>query len=187
MNQLQDSFNKFEIAVDDFINSDIEKMCNDEKYFIFQDTIEQVLNLFFRDRQVLDLVKSKPHAPILAMSTSEKIVGCYPPNGVIPIKKFSGLMAPLAYISNSHVDCYYIFRSFYSKYWCYLTSISSHPQSVLSLCKLFEQLLQQYEPEVCYHLNQLGINPLKTVFNWIVYCFMGVLDVDQVSIFSFLL
>lgn len=47
------------------------------------------------------------------------------------------------------------------------------------MCKLFEDLLQTYEPEVCFHLNQLNINPLKTVFPWIFYAFVGVLEVDQ--------
>lgn len=63
-----------------------------------------------------------------------------------------------------------------------MTSINSHPQGIVSLCKLFEDLLQMYEPEVCYHLNHLGISPLKTAFPWIVFMFVGVLEVDQVSI-----
>lgn len=40
--------------------------------------------------------------------------------------------------------------------------------------------MQTYEPEVCYHLGQLGISPLKTVFPWIMFCFVGVLEVDQI-------
>jgi hypothetical protein len=51
---------------------------------------------------------------------------------------------------------------------------------MLSLCKLFEDLIQTYEPEVCYHLNLLGINPLKTVFPWLYYAFVGMLEVDQI-------
>jgi len=109
---------------------------------------------------------------------TEKVIGSYPPCGVIPIKKFSALFAPIGFLSHNKEECYYIFRAFYSKYWCYLTSLSSHPQSIISLCKLFEDLLQMYEPEVCYHLQQLGINPLKTVFNWMLYCYVGILEVD---------
>lgn len=37
-----------------------------------------------------------------------------------------------------------------------------------------------YEPEVCFHMNQLGISPLKTVFPWIYFAFSGTLEVDQV-------
>jgi hypothetical protein len=57
--------------------------------------------------------------------------------------------------------------------------VSSHPQSILSLAKLFEDLLQMYEPDVCYHLSQLGIQPLRTAFPWILYCFVGQFEVDQ--------
>ena len=126
-------------------------------------------------------MKSKPHAPIICTSSTERIIGVYPPNGVVPIKKFSSYFAPICFISNSKEDCYYIFRAFYCKYICYMTSINSHPQGIVSLCKLFEDLLQMYEPEVCYHLNHLGISPLKTAFPWIVFMFVGVLEVDQVS------
>ena len=127
-------------------------------------------------------MKAKPNAPVLCMNSSERIIGAYPPCGVIPMRKFSALFAPICFVSNSKEDCYYIFRGLYCKYFCHLNSISSHPQSILSLCKLFEDLLQMYEPEVCYHLGQLGISPLKTVFPWINQCFVGVLEVDQVSI-----
>jgi hypothetical protein len=107
--------------------SDIIQICNDDKFFIFQDMLEQVLMLFFRDRQVLDLMKSKPHAPILACAGNERVIGCYPPCGVIPIKRFAALFAPLGFLTHNKEECYYIFRAFYSKYWCYLTSLNSHP------------------------------------------------------------
>jgi len=35
-----------------------------------------------------------------------------------------------------------------------------------------------YEPEVCYHLSQLNISPVKTAYNWMVFAFVGVLEVD---------
>ena len=37
-----------------------------------------------------------------------------------------------------------------------------------------------YEPEVCFHLNQLNVNPVKTAFNWMIYAFVGILEVDQI-------
>lgn len=128
-------------------------------------------------------MKSKPHAPILCTNSNDRVIGAYPPCGVVPFKKFSSWFVPIGFLSNNKEDCYYVFRAMYCKYFCYLNTISSNPQSIMSLCKLFEDLLQMYEPEVCYHLQQLGISPLKTVFPWIVFCFVGVLEVDQVSIF----
>ena len=57
------------------------------------------------------------------------------------------------YISDVKEDCYFLFRSFFCKYACKLLTISSDPSSIVSLCKLFEDLLQMYEPEVCFHMN----------------------------------
>ena len=40
----------WELAIDYLILSDIIEICNDDKYFIFQDIMEQCVMLFFRDR-----------------------------------------------------------------------------------------------------------------------------------------
>ena len=145
--------------------------------------MESCLFQFFRDRYVLDNLKSRPHAPLVGMAGTDRVVGAYPPNGVLPCLKFTAYFAPFSYISDKKEECYFIFRAFYCKYFCYLHTLSSHNQSIISLCKLFEDLLQMFEPEVCYHLNQLGISPLKIAFPWIFYCFVGYLEVDQVRFF----
>ena len=62
--------------------------------------MEACLNLFFRDRQVLDLMKSKPNAPVLCANTKDKIIGAFPPCGVVPMKRFSALFAPICFVSN---------------------------------------------------------------------------------------
>jgi hypothetical protein len=46
--------------------------------------IEACIMLFFRDRYVLENIKSKPHAPIVGVAGSDRIVGAYPPCGVLP-------------------------------------------------------------------------------------------------------
>lgn len=178
--QLTESLNKWELALDDLLQADIIEFCNDDKYFIFQDIIEQTIFPFFRDRQVMEMIKSRPHAPIVGIAGTDRIVGAYPPAGLLPCMKFSAYSGPFSYISDKKEEAYYIFRAFYCKYLCYLHTLSSHNQSIISLCKLFEDLLQMFEPEVCYHLNQLGINPLKTAFPWIFYGFVGYLDIDQI-------
>jgi len=37
---LVDSVNNWEMALDDMIKADITQVCNDDKYFIFQETID---------------------------------------------------------------------------------------------------------------------------------------------------
>ena len=128
----------------------------------------------------MEMLKSRPHAPVVGIAGADRIVGAYPPAGLLPCMKFSGYAGPFSYISEKKEESYYIFRAFYCKYFCYLHTLSSHNQSIISLCKLFEDLLQMFEPEVCYHLNQLGISPLKTAFPWIFYAFVGYLEIDQI-------
>jgi len=41
--------------------------------------------LFFRDRQIFDMLKAKPNLPLIAMGPNEKPIGLYPACGVIPV------------------------------------------------------------------------------------------------------
>lgn len=129
------------MALDDLIQVDLIEFCNDDKYFIFQDMMEDCVLRFFRDRQVLENLKSKPHAPIVGIAGTDRIVGAYPPCGVLPCFKFTAYFAPLSYLSEKKEECYFVFRALYCKYFCYLNTISSHNQSIINLCKLFEDLL----------------------------------------------
>mmetsp|Transcript_40046 Transcript_40046/g.38580 ORF Transcript_40046/g.38580 Transcript_40046/m.38580 type:complete len:315 (-) Transcript_40046:21-965(-) len=179
--QISEQMNKWELGLDDLLGADIADFCNDDKFFIFEEMVEACVMLFFRDKQVYENVKSKPHMAVVGLGVgSEKVNGAYPPCGILPCQNFSKYFGPLSYISDRKEDCYFIFRALYCKYYCYLHTISSHSQSIISLCKLFEDLLQMYEPEVCFHLNSLSISPLKTAFPWIFYCFVGFLEIDQV-------
>jgi hypothetical protein len=152
---------------------------NDDKYFIFEDFIQTTSNLFFRDSWVNENMRARPHAIITGIASSDRDAEPYPPAGVVPCKNFALLTCPFCYISVNMEEVYYIFRSFYCRYFCQLHSINSNPQGIIGLCKLFEDLLQTYEPEVCYYLNQLGINPLKVAFPWIFYSFIGFLEVGE--------
>ena len=86
---LTESLSSWETALDDMIKSDIAAVCNDDKYFIFQDMIDICVQAFFRDRQVLDLMKVKPHAPVVCLNQNDKVIGVFPPCGVIPHKRFA--------------------------------------------------------------------------------------------------
>lgn len=56
--------------------------------------------LFFRDTTVWDTMKSKPHHPIVCVGNSDKVVGFYPPNGLVPPGKMSAYFAPFCYVSH---------------------------------------------------------------------------------------
>lgn len=129
---LVESLNTWELALDDMIKADINAVCNDDKYFIFQEIIDTCVQCFFRDRSVLDQLKVKPHAPVICLNANDKVIGAFPPCGVIPHKRFSQLFAPLGFLSSNQEECYFIFRAMYCKYFCNLYNISSHPHSILT-------------------------------------------------------
>ena len=176
---LKDHADRWELAIDDMLLQDAREVCNEDKFFIFEDYINTLSVLFFRDKYVLENIKVKPHAPILGIAGADRVVGTVPPAGILPCQGFPRYIAPFCYISDKMEEVYFIFREFYCKYLCHLHALSSNTQCIIGLCKFFEDLLQIYEPEVCYHLNQLSINPLKIAFQWIFYGFIGYLEIDQ--------
>ena len=176
---LGEHYKKWDLAIDEAITFDMAEVINDDKYFIFEEFILQASWFFFRDTWVHENIKTRPHGVMTGIIGADKEVGPVPPAGVVPCKNFSLFVCPFWYISTNGEEMYYIFRAFYCKYLCQLHSLNSSPQGIIGLWKLFEDLLQTYEPEVCYYLNSLGISPLKVAFPWIFYCFIGYLEVSE--------
>ena len=178
--KLQDHYSKWELIIDDIMKNDIKEFCNDDKYFIFEDVITPVVTSFFRDPYIIGHCRVPPSKPLLAYTNKGISVGYFPPSGVIPCSLFTRYAGPFSYITDKVMEYYYIFRGLYLRYMCCLHSISSHPQGIISLARLFEDLLQIYEPDVWFHMQQIGVSPLKVAFPWIFYGFSGYLEVEQV-------
>lgn len=67
--------------------------------------------------------------------------------------------APFCYIFDTPEQLYFTFRAFYIRYCHRLTTINTHPQGIVSLCLLFEKLLQTHEPQLWSHFRELQIQP----------------------------
>ncbi|XP_074650337.1 TBC1 domain family member 19-like [Tubulanus polymorphus] len=183
--QLKHYFLQHDLLVDALIFKDVKLTAsNDDQYFVFEDYIYQVLLPFSRDTHVLEHFANLSATPAKSyirgkLGINEFAVN-YPPNGVIPFHGFSMYVAPLCFIYNDVVKLYYVFREMYTRYFCRLHCISSHPQGIVSLCLLFESLLQCYEPQLFAHLKSVGAQPLKMAFKWLIRAFSGYLSSDQV-------
>mmetsp|Transcript_16940 Transcript_16940/g.18994 ORF Transcript_16940/g.18994 Transcript_16940/m.18994 type:complete len:205 (+) Transcript_16940:3-617(+) len=134
---------------------------------------------FSRDSWISTNVAIRPHLPISAILGAEKEVGTVPPCGILFPHGFSRFAVLFCYFSEMIEESYYMFRALYANYFCFLHSVSSHPQSLLSLCKLFEDLLQAYETELFFHLQQIGVQPTSIAFRWLFAGFVGFLEVEQ--------
>ncbi|XP_036967614.1 TBC1 domain family member 19 [Acanthopagrus latus] len=173
-----------DLLVDNLIYKDVKLTAsNDDYYFVFEDFLYQVLLCFSRDTAVLDHFKynsaTPPKSYIQGKVGEEECAVVYPPNGVIPFHGFSMYVSPLCFLYNEPSKLYSVFREMYIRYFFRLHSISSSPSGIVSLCLQFERLLQTHLPQLFYHLRQIGAQPLRIAFKWMVRAFSGYLSTDQ--------
>ncbi|KAM6441505.1 TBC1 domain family member 19 isoform 1-T1 [Liasis olivaceus] len=182
--QLKSNVIQHDLLVDSLIYKDVKLTAsNDDYYFVFEDYLYQVLLCFSRDTSVLEHFvynsATPPKSYIRGKLGMEQYAVFYPPNGVIPFHGFSMYVAPLCFLYNEPSKLYQIFREIYVRYFFRLHSISSHSSGVVSLCLLFESLLQTHLPQLFYHLREIGAQPLRISFKWMVRAFSGYLATDQ--------
>ncbi|XP_062991686.1 TBC1 domain family member 19 isoform X2 [Elgaria multicarinata webbii] len=167
--QLKSNVIQHDLLVDSLIYKDVKLTAsNDDYYFVFEDYLYQVLLCFSRDTSVLE------HFAYNSATPPKSYI-----RGVIPFHGFSMYVAPLCFLYNEPSKLYQIFREIYVRYFFRLHSISSHPSGIVSLCLLFENLLQTHLPQLFYHLREIGAQPLRISFKWMVRAFSGYLATDQ--------
>nr|XP_011749729.1 TBC1 domain family member 19 isoform X2 [Macaca nemestrina]XP_045248153.1 TBC1 domain family member 19 isoform X2 [Macaca fascicularis] len=197
--QLKTNVIQHDLLVDSLIYKDVKLTAsNDDYYFVFEDYLYQmksfqsstmeydvhcsifiysfyyieVLLCFSRDTSVLSHFAynsaSPPKSYIRGKLGLEEYAVFYPPN-----------VAPLCFLYHEPSKLYQIFREMYVRFFFRLHSISSHPSGIVSLCLLFETLLQTYLPQLFYHLREIGAQPLRISFKWMVRAFSGYLATDQ--------
>lgn len=88
-------------------------------------------------------------------------------------------MAPFCYTSTDVEDIYEVFQQVYANYFVLLNTVSSLPDSILSLSMLFEELLWSTEKKIVYKLEELHIQPIRLVFPWLFYCFINYIEPEQ--------
>ncbi|XP_041909535.1 TBC1 domain family member 19 isoform X2 [Corvus hawaiiensis] len=182
--QLKSNVIQHDLLVDSLIYKDVKLTAsNDDYYFVFEDYLYQVLLCFSRDTSVLEHFTyssaTPPKSYIRGKLGMEEYAVFYPPNGVIPFHGFSMYVAPLCFLYHEPSKLYQIFREMYVRFFFRLHSISSHPSGIVSLCLLFETLLQTHLPQLFYHLREIGAQPLRISFKWMVRAFSGYLATDQ--------
>lgn len=181
-----DQADRWSYVTDDMYLLDLQRAIDSCDYFVFEDHLKSSMLAFSRDPHVKENAMAVNGAVSCTWISPEGDNSTAPPNDSIPpngVLPFSGLimyLAPLTYISTDTAEIYFVFREMYVRYWSRLNAISPEPSTILHLCKLFEALVSQSAPTVCYHLVNAGIQPLDIAFPWIQSAFSGVLDIPQV-------
>ena len=159
--QLKSAVWNVDMIVDKLIFKDVQLTAtNDDQYFVFEDVLYQVMLCFSRDPEIHDfllLLSSPSDTPSSSKVKAQNLEG--PPSGVVPFHGICMFAAPFAYLFDSPTKLYFTFRAFYLRYCHRLTTINTHPQGIVSLCLLFEKLLQTHEPQLWSHFRELQIQP----------------------------
>nr|XP_029708933.1 TBC1 domain family member 19-like isoform X2 [Aedes albopictus] len=166
-----------ESIVDKLVFKDVQLTAtNDDRYFVFEDVLYQIMLCFSRDSEISQMIQTE-------FTNSAKVKQYEGPAcGFVPFHGICMLAAPFCYLYDNPVALYFTFRAFYVRYCHRLTTINTHPQGIVSLCLLFEKLLQTHEPQLWSHFRELQIQPIRVVFKWLMRAFSGHLPPEQLLI-----
>lgn len=143
-----------DLIVDKLVFKDVQLTAtNDDQYFVFEDVLYQIMLCFSRDTEINQLIQTE----FANSSKAKQYEG--PPSGVVPFHGICMYVAPFCYLYDNPIILYFTFRTFYIRYCHRLTTVNTHPQGIVSLCLLFEKLLQTHEPQLWSHLRELQIQP----------------------------
>ncbi|KAL7044718.1 hypothetical protein ACKWTF_002032 [Chironomus riparius] len=175
--QLKTTVLSTDSIVDKLVFKDVQLTAtNDDQYFVFEDVIYQVMLCFSRDSEIADMIKTD------WLNTSKLKQYETPPNNIVPFHGICMFASPFCYLFDSPIALYYTFRAFYVRYCHRLTTINTHNQGIVSLCLLFEKLLQTHEPILWSHFRELQIQPIRVVFKWLMRAFSGHLHPQELLI-----
>lgn len=161
------------MIVDKLIFKDVQLTAtNDDQYFVFEDVLYQVMLCFTRDPEINESIQSCDTSPNPGATSTQpptnggghnsaKVKPQYdgPPSGIVPFHGICMFAAPFSYLYDNPIKLYFTFRAFYVRYCHRLTTINTHPQGIVSLCLLYEKLLQTHEPQLWSHFRELQIQP----------------------------
>lgn len=143
-----------DLIVDKLVFKDVQLTAtNDDQYFVFEDIIYQVMLCFSRDTEIAEMIKND------FISSAKLKQYETPPCGIVPFHGICMFAAPFCYLFDEPVPLYFTFRAFYIRYCHRLTCVNTHNQGIVSLCLLFEKLLQTHEPGLWSHFRELQIQP----------------------------
>jgi len=178
---LQREVGRVTLATDDMVRRDAAAPSREEDYFVFADLVEEVLLAFCRDPAVGQRsVHPKPR-PIIARNRAGRRT-IFPPSGVPPGKGLADFVYPLCFVYSQPAELYFAFRGMWTRYWCQLHAMSAAPGSLLPLVRLFEDLLMECAPAVCFHLLRFEVYPARIALGWIASAFASFLPAEQTLI-----
>ena len=176
---LQREVVRVQLSTDLALRRDVHAPMNEEPFFIFADLVEEVLLAFCRDPSVLRRTSHLAGLPRMAAKSRAGKTFVFPPSGVVPMRGLSLFAYPLCYLYSDPHQLYLTLRELWVRYWCRLHCVSSQPGTLLPLLHLFQSLILLHAPQLCAHLQLLGLDPTRLAAPWLAFAFAGYLPPDQ--------
>ncbi|KAG1667212.1 TBC1 domain family member 19 [Nymphon striatum] len=186
--KLQEAVFQLNLIVDHLMQKEVKLTTgNSDHYFVFEDLIHQTMLIFSRDSNIWKSIsRYSCFLPVYKTESNPKRnqqeLQIYPPSGIIPCHGFSFFVSPICYMDQDPVIVYFIFREMYLRYFFHLHNISSNNKGIVSLCLLFEKIMQNSEPDLVELLAIKRIKLLNIAFKWLMRAFSGFLGPSQLLI-----
>jgi hypothetical protein len=167
-------------VLDPILSKDIQLARTDDSFFVVEDVLAGIMAMWSRDDWI------RTNIPELVASGGKET-----PNGCFPFVGISCYALPFCYFHCTSETAYLTFRQMYKvnpiinkkRFFYNLHTPSLQASSLPPLCALFENLVKERDSALYYHLaKKLAIPPLKIAYRWILYAFVGVLDIEQVML-----
>ena len=197
--ELVQDCSKYDILTDALYMHDVHTVLDNPRFFPFEENLKVVILCFVRDTKVKTLSDYEVHQSgrdenfdVKISKSVQPVVGSQPNNSggqymtpqsaVQPFLGLASYFAPLCYLYADMAGLYSVTRALWCKLWCRLNVISGDRNTLLYVCKTFENLLASLHPRLFIHLLNLGVNPLHVAFPWMHLSFAGYFEVDQLLI-----
>lgn len=167
---------RFDVLTDAMFVADAEAIADDPVSFPFESMLRRVLLAFARDESLVRACSLPPHGALVTSESGTPV----PVNGVIPVEHIASLVVPVCFLSSDPAIVWTLFRGLYARFWCRLQAISSAHDSLLPLCRLFEDSLARRRPSLARFVHEtLGVSPLALVLPWLRFAFATLLHPRQ--------
>lgn len=165
------------LLTDAAVRADVRAALDDCAFFAFAEALEEATLALCRDPWVSGRAAFTPGLPLRA---AEGARAAFPPSGIVPFRGLASFACPLCYVSGAPSELYLLSRALWARHWSGLHALSAARGGLLSVLACFERLLLEGQPALAHHLAQLGAHPTLLAFDWLVFAFVGYLEVEQV-------
>jgi hypothetical protein len=180
LRQLSAEVDRLDLITDELYQLDVQAIADDDKFFVFEDRLSEVMMAFSRDSWILENSRVRVHATLRGHACPGQPSGvAIPPSGVQPFRGLVSYAAPLCFLYVNTAELFHVLREMFASYWCRLNALQSTPDGLLSLLKMFEDLVGRHAPAAVQALLMLDLQPLKIAAAWIQFSFVGVLEVQE--------